>query len=175
MFCGSDKVTHVFVVVHDVYTDVKLSVLICHIYQLIHIHVSTDQLRNSVTAHVFNIFPLTGNNSCGVVGAVVSYSIVSIVFTILPIFHTESRKLIYTLLVHSPVDNCQDLVVAHQVRFVGDGLFPYATSTTPTHTSVGHEILSITHVVFVHVALLFITKLHHTGHIVSIFSVLPVV
>ena len=85
------------------------------------------------------------------------------------VLFNESLNAIYTVLLpshHPIVCACVDV---HVTQFVGLALFPYAICTVhPTHQSVGHVIFNVTLVEFVCVALLFITKLHHTGPCLSI-------
>jgi hypothetical protein len=55
----------------------------------------------------------------------------------------------------------------HACRFSGSISGQLDTCTYHTHQSLGHVIFNITHVLFVHVALLLIVNNHHSGGVAS--------
>ena len=55
----------------------------------------------------------------------------------------------------------------HVVRFVGLAVLPYATCVPFTPPSVAQVVVSVTLVVFVELAVLFMVKLHHAGAVAS--------
>lgn len=70
-------------------------------------------------------------------------------------------------MVQSQTDIVCAIVVLHVVQLVGFAVFPYATCTHQTPTSVGQIVFNVTFVVFVADALLFIVKLPPVGAMVS--------
>jgi hypothetical protein len=143
----------------------KLSLLNCHIYQLIHTHTSVHVLRLSSTVHVFCIKLSAGEIKVGARGHVVSNIIVSVISLV--IFANASRVAIYTVFTQSHVVIVRNFDVEHHVRFVGLELFPYAISIHDTHASVGHVIFNVTNVKFVPLASLLILNANHIGALSS--------
>lgn len=83
-------------------------------------------------------------------------------------FPNASLNLIYTVFPPSHHAIVRAILALHVCQFVGLALFPNATCTHHTKLSVPHVVFNVTLVEFVYVALLFTTKLHHVGAVISI-------
>lgn len=92
--------------------------------------------------------------------------IVSVVSLV--VFHSESRNLIYTVLVQSHAANVCAILALHACRFVGLAAFQNATCTHHTNASVAHVVFKVTDVELVYVLLLLIVNDHHVGADISI-------
>lgn len=103
------------------------------------------------------------------VGHVESSSIVSVVSAV--VFDSVSRNLIYTVLFQSHAGSVYHDVAVHDCRFHGLAVSQNATCTVHTPASVGHVILSVTAVVLVAAAPLFIVNDHHAGAVVSLLII----
>lgn len=77
----------------------------------------------------------------------------------------------YTVFTHSAASRVCHVLATHDCRFVGFAVFQNATCTHHTHASVGHVIFNVTLVVFVAGALLFMTKSHPAGDVVSLLMI----
>lgn len=98
-------------------------------------------------------------------GAVVSSRIVSV--SCVAVLSKLSLNFIYTVLVPSPPESVNGIVVIQPVRFIGLVALPYATCTPPTPASVAQVVVNDTIVPLVAAALLFIVKVPPAGAVVS--------
>jgi hypothetical protein len=103
------------------------------------------------------------------VGGVVSKSMVSVMSDV--VRDKPSRNLIYTVFTPSHAVNVCAILALHACRFHGLAVFQNATCTHHTHASVGHIVFSVTLVLFVATASLFILNDQLTGDELSLLII----